>query len=177
MTENLHRHLVVVVVVVCMYAHSDTQFGTAEKKIQTYPWSLESLFKKSTKHIFSFIFIMQWTEYTLNLHHNSQSLHDCPFPPLDPKIRCVQLVYWTITGKNVSLFLCLYHSTYCASIRTDNSHRANNSSSALVNNRRQINLPFQHCASVDYIALVVTMVPCGPFGPRIPFAPKSPGGP
>lgn len=155
-------------------------FVTAAKKIQTYPWTLESLFKESTRHIFSFIFIMiKWTECTLKRHQDSPSHHDCPFPLLDPKIRRVQLVYWNITGRNVNLSLHLYYSTYGASIRTNNSHRANNSSSSLVNNIRKklLNLPFQHCASADYIAGVVTMVPCGPFGPRMPFAPKSPGGP
>lgn len=114
---------------------------------------------------------------TLNPHQNSQSLHDCPFPLLDPKISYVQLVCCKITGK-VSIF-SEHDFTYCASIRTDNSNRTNNSSSALVNNirRKQINPQFQHCSSLDYITGLVTMVPCGPFGPRMPFSPKSPGGP
>lgn len=78
-------------------------------------------------------------KYILNPHQNSQSLHDFPFPLLDPKIRYVQLVYCRMMGK-VSVF-CELDCTYCTSIRTDNSNWANNSSSALVNNirRKQIN--------------------------------------
>lgn len=148
-----------------------------KKAIQTYPWSLESLFKWRTRPLFSLIIIMKWMKCILNPQQYSQSFHDCPFPLLNPKIRYVQLVYCRITGK-VSIF-SHHDCTYCASIRTDNSNRANNSSSALVNNirRKQINPQFPPCTSLDYITGVVTMVPCGPFGPRMPFGPKSPGGP
>lgn len=149
-----------------------------KKAIQAYPWSLESLLKWRTKSVFSpIIIIMKWMKCTLNPLQHSQSLHDCPFPLSDPKIRYVQLVSCRTTVK-VSIFS--YHEwTYCASIRTNYSNRANNSSSALVNNirRKHINPQFQHCTSLHHITGVVTMVPCGPFGPRMPFGPKSPGGP
>lgn len=74
---------------------------------------------------------------TLNPHQNLQSLHDCPFPLLDPKKSHVQLVDCRITGK-VSVF-CKHDCTYCTSIRTDNSNRANNSSSSLLNSIKKNN--------------------------------------
>lgn len=70
---------------------SDTRCYSRREAVQTYPRSLVSLFIERTKNIFSLIIKqMKSMECKFNQRHNSQSLRDCPFLLLAPKIRCGQ---------------------------------------------------------------------------------------